>query len=262
MTQGGRERRQLYREGYRPNQMYEITTPSGRKVHPPAGRCWVVTKEVYEGFVADARMYFAKDGDGQPAVKRFLEDMDGMVPWTWWNYEDAGHSQDGMKESMALFGRGEGFVTAKPLKLIKRLLTIASQPDSFVLDFFAGSGTTGHAVIDLNREGRSTRKFLLVEMASYFDSVLLCRMKKAVYSSEWKEGKPTTRQGTTCIFKYCRLESYEDALNNLELTRTAQQGTFLDADTEMREQYVLSYMLDVESRGSQRPQRRGVQKPG
>jgi adenine-specific DNA-methyltransferase len=238
-------------QGYRPNQMYEITTPSGRVVRPPSGRCWVVTKENYEQLTADARMYFAKDGDGQPAVKRFLKDMDGMVPWTWWNHEDAGHSQGGMKETMAIFGRGDGFVTAKPLKLITRLLTITSQSTSLILDYFAGSGTTAHAVIEMNRESNSKRKYAVVEMATYFDDILLTRIKKAVYSNEWNEGKPTSRKGTSHFCKYIRLESYEDALNNLELKRSQQQGMLLDADAEMREQYILSYMLDVESRGSQ-----------
>jgi adenine-specific DNA-methyltransferase len=196
-------------------------------------------------------MYFAKDGDGQPAVKRFLKDMDGMVPWTWWNHEDAGHSQGGMKETMAIFGRGDGFVTAKPLKLITRLLKITSQPTSLILDYFAGSGTTAHAVIEMNRESDSKRKYVVVEMATYFDDILLTRIKKAVYSNEWNEGKPTSRNGKSHFCKYIRLESYEDALNNLELKRSEQQGMFLDADAEMREQYILSYMLDVESRGSQ-----------
>ena len=238
-------------QGYRPNQMYEITTPSGRTVRPPTGRCWVVTKEIYEGLTKDARMYFAKDGDGQPAVKRFLKDMDGMVPWTWWNHEEAGHSQGGMKETMALFGRGEGFVTAKPLKLLTRLITITSQPDSMVLDFFAGSGTTAHAVIELNRASDSRRRYTVIEMANYFDEILLTRIKKAVYCNEWNDGRPASRNGGSHFCKYIRLESYEDAINNLELKRTSQQDLILDDDPDVREQYLLSYMLDVESRGSQ-----------
>ena len=120
-----------------------------------------------------------------------------------------------------------------------------------VLDHFAGSGTTGQAVIDMNRNDEGTRKYVLVEMAQYFDSVLKPRIERVIYSSEWNDGKPISRVGNSHLFKYIRLESYEDALNNLELKRTDQQGMFLNADAEMREQYVLSYMLDVESRGSQ-----------
>jgi adenine-specific DNA-methyltransferase len=103
----------------------------------------------------------------------------------------------------------------------------------------------------MNRESNSKRKYAVVEMATYFDEILLTRIKKAVYSNEWNEGKPTSRNGTSHFCKYIRLESYEDALNNLELKRSSQQELLLDADTDMREQYTLSYMLDVESRGSQ-----------
>ena len=237
-------------QGFRPNQMYEITTPTGRVVTPPEGRCWVFTEEKYKALVKDKRMYFGRKGEGMPAVKRFLKDMDGLVPWTWWSYKDVGHSQDGMKESMALFGRGGGFVTAKPEKLLDRIINICSNPNDWVLDFFAGSGTTGHAVIRQSRKD-GNRKFLLAEMAEYFDVVVLPRLKKAIYSDQWNDGKPVDRDGVSHCFKYIRLESYEDALNNLELQRTPQQELQLEADDELREQYTLSYMLDVESRGSQ-----------
>ncbi len=82
--------------GYRPNQMYEITLPSGRVVTPPEGRCWRVTKEGYDRFVAEDRMIYGNNGDGAPAVKRFLSEMPGLVPWTWWNHEEVGHTQEGI----------------------------------------------------------------------------------------------------------------------------------------------------------------------
>jgi adenine-specific DNA-methyltransferase len=118
------------------------------------------------------------------------------------------------------------------------------------LDFFAGSGTTGHAVINLNREDDGRRKYILVEMGEYFDTVLLPRIKKVVYSEDWKDGQPVSRKGISQMFKYLRLESYEDSLNNLELKRTPEQGDLLGRHAGMREDYVLRYMLDVESQGS------------
>jgi adenine-specific DNA-methyltransferase len=131
-----------------------------------------------------------------------------------------------------------------------------------VLDFFAGSGTTGHAVINLNREDGGRRKFILVEMGDYFDTVLLPRIKKVTFTPEWKDGKPkrfATKEEAERgprIVKVVRLESYEDALNNLETRRTGAQQLLLDAPEAqgadgLKEQYILRYMLDVETRGSQ-----------
>jgi adenine-specific DNA-methyltransferase len=130
------------------------------------------------------------------------------------------------------------------------------------LDFFAGSGTTGHAIINLNREDGGQRKFILVEQADYFDTVLLPRLKKVSFTPDWKDGKPkrlaTSEEAERSprIMKVVRLESYEDTLNNLELRRTKEQQSLLDltqaqgAD-KLKEQYMLRYMLDVETRGSQ-----------
>ena len=131
-----------------------------------------------------------------------------------------------------------------------------------MLDYFAGSGTTGHAVINLNREDGGRRKFILVEMGDYFDTVLLPRIKKVTFTPEWKDGKPKRlatpeeAERSPRIVKVIRLESYEDALNNLETRRTDTQQTLLDAAEAqgadgLKEQYLLRYMLNVETRGSQ-----------
>jgi adenine-specific DNA-methyltransferase len=126
-----------------------------------------------------------------------------------------------------------------------------------ILDYFAGSGTTGHAVINLNREDAGNRKYILVEMGGYFDTVLKPRIAKVVYSDKWKDGKPVNRTtGVSHCFKYIRLESYEDTLNNLVLEKTSAQQSLLlsssaDGEGGLREEHLLNYMLDVESRGSQ-----------
>src|ERR1019366_5099753 len=136
------------------------------------------------------------------------------------------------------------------------------EDDSLVLDFFGGSGTTGHAVINLNREDGGQRKFILVEMGDYFDTVLLPRLKKVTFTPEWKDGKPKRpatkeeAERSPRIVRVIRLESYEDALNNLETRRTTPQRTLLEAAAAqgadgLTEQYLLRYMLDVETRGSQ-----------
>ena len=134
--------------------------------------------------------------------------------------------------------------------------------DAHILDFFGGSGTTGHSVINLNREDGGRRKFIVVEMGDYFDTVLLPRIKKVAFTPEWKDGKPRRlatpeeAERSPRIVKVVRLESYEDALNNLETRRTDAQQGLLDANEAqgadgLREQYILRYMLDVETRGSQ-----------
>lgn len=122
----------------------------------------------------------------------------------------------------------------------------------FVFDYFAGSGTTGHAVINLNREDGGKRKYILVEMGTHFSTVLKPRIAKVVYASEWKNSKPVARNtGISHCFKYIRLESYEDALNNLKLQRSAQQTSMLDLLPEKAQNdYLVQYMLDVESKGS------------
>jgi len=118
-----------------------------------------------------------------------------------------------------------------------------------VLDYFAGSGTTGHAVINLNREDRGQRKYILVEMGEYFNTVTKPRVQRVAYSPDWKGGKPVSRNGSSHCFKYQRLESYEDTLNNLELQRSSQQESLLTNDG-FSDEYMLNYMLDVESRQS------------
>jgi adenine-specific DNA-methyltransferase len=130
-------------------------------------------------------------------------------------------------------------------------LKIILPTDGIVLDYFAGSGTTGHAAIHLNREDGGNRKYILVEMGNYFNTVTKPRIKKVIYAKGWKDGKPQGRNtGVSQIFKYIRLESYEDTLNNIELTRTAEQERQLMIDTKLFNEYLISYMLDIESRGS------------
>ena len=119
------------------------------------------------------------------------------------------------------------------------------KPNDIILDYFAGSGTTAHAVINLNREDGGSRKYILVEIGDYFDTVMMPRIKKVVYSQDWKEGKPVSRQGSSHIFKYLRLESYEDALNNIGFDEQSREPMLEFED------YMLQYILDWETKGSE-----------
>jgi len=151
------ERRQAYR--------YEITLPSGRKVPPPTGRHWNGLPDRYQELLADKRIWFGSDGDGLPRVKLFLTDVqEGIVPDTWWSHEDAGNNQEAKKEILELFGDVEPYSTPKPTKLVMRMLEIATDKGDVVLDFFAGSGTTAHGVLQLNKRDSGSRKFILVQL--------------------------------------------------------------------------------------------------
>ena len=188
---------------------------------------------------------------------------EGMLPITWWENKEYSATEYGTNLLANMFGRVGDFSFPKALKLVSDCLRSASiEKDSLVLDYFAGSGTTGHAVVNLNREDGGRRKFILVEMGDYFDTVLLPRIKKVTFTPEWKDGKPkrpsksAEAERSPRIVKVVRLESYEDTLNNLETRRTEKQQLLLDTPEAkgadgLREQYILRYMLDVETRGSQ-----------
>ena len=160
--------------GYRPNQMYEITLPSGRTVTPSAGRCWRVTKEGFEKFTAEHRMYYGPSGDGLPSLKRFLTEMPGMVPWSWWPHIEVGHSQEAKKESHDLFGADFAFSTPKPERLIQRILHIATNTGDLVLDSFAGSGTTGAVAHKMGR------RWIMVELGDHCHTHIIPRLKKVI----------------------------------------------------------------------------------
>ena len=132
------------------------------------------------------------------------------------------------------------------------IFTHSDLDGGLILDFFGGSGTTGHAVINLNKQDDLGRKFILVEMGHHFDTVLKPRVVKATYSSDWKNGKPTSRDtGISQCFKYIRLESYEDTLNNLIFDENPVRGKAIESNPSLKEDYMLRYLLDVETRGSQ-----------
>jgi adenine-specific DNA-methyltransferase len=184
------------------------------------------------------------------APKYFQEK--GILPRTWWDKPEYSARDNGTRALVGLFGADKSFDFPKAPEAVKDCLRISAiGVDGVVLDPFAGSGTTGQATVDLNRDDDSNRRYVLVEMGDHFDTVLKPRMQKVVYSKDWKDGKPVSRDtGVSHMFKYIRLESYEDALANLRLKRTDPQQQLLDKSDAFRESYMLRYMLDVETQGS------------
>ena len=146
------------------SQYYEITTPSGIKYFPPTGRCWALAKSTFDELVADNRIWFGADGTSRPRKKVFLSEVDGINAWTWWTNNEVGHNQEASKELKDLLGAADLFRNPKPTRLIKRILRIATKSNDLVLDFFAGSGTTGHAVMNLNNEELTNRKVIMVQI--------------------------------------------------------------------------------------------------
>lgn len=145
------------------DKLYEIELPSGRKVIPPSGRCWVYTKERFNEMVKENRIWFGANGDTSPSVKKFLTEVkQGITPMTIWKYSEVGHSQDAAKEVKDIFDGEARFTYPKSMRLIKRIAGLYGNNESIVLDFFAGSGTTMHAVMQLNKEDGGHRQCILV----------------------------------------------------------------------------------------------------
>lgn len=238
----------------RKNLSYPIINPeNGKTFYPPTGRCWRFEEQETLRYLSEGRILFGKTGKGKPGFKRFLSEAisKGKVATTLW--DDVKTTTSATKMLLDMFSdsipkTSIDSIKPKPTELVEKIVTLCSNSCGLTVDFFAGSGTTGHAVINMNREDGGDRKYILVEMGDHFDTVLMPRIKKVVYSPEWKNGKPVTcDKGISHCFKYMSLESYEDTLNNIELQEAGGGDMF---DALMQEEYLLKYMLDIESRGS------------
>lgn len=167
---------------YTPSDIYPIETPSGRIVEPPAGRSWRLSQKSFRERLQDNRIWFGPNGDSVPQMKRFLSELrnDGMAPTSILFYKQVGHSQEGAQEVTKLLQSG-AFNGPKPIRLLYRLLTLANtHTDSIVLDFFSGSATTAHAVMQLNAEDGGHRKFIMVQLPE------VCDEKSEAYKAGYK----------------------------------------------------------------------------
>ena len=150
---------------------YPVTTPSGREIYPTDGRCWSVSKETFKKLLEEDRIWFGESGSNMPRMKRFLSELkEGMVATTLWSYQDVGHNQEGRQELKKLFDEKGYFDGPKPVRLLSRILQIANtDKDSIILDFFAGSSTTAHAVMQQNVEDNGNRKFIMIQLPEKVD---------------------------------------------------------------------------------------------
>lgn len=227
---------------------FEIINPrTGERHLPPEGACWRFNKDKIEKLIKENKIFFGSDDNGRPKLKRYLKDVrDGITIPTIWL--DLPTNTTARSEVNSLFGENNAFDTPKPVELIKRVVFISTTEfeKNIILDFFAGSGTTAHAVLNLNKESSGNRKYILVEMGEYFDTVTKPRIQKIMYSNDWKDGKPQSKDGQSHIFKYITLEQYEDTLNNIEFRDENSVQRKLDGFSD----YVLHYMLDFETADS------------
>ncbi|AZO94945.1 DNA methyltransferase [Halocella sp. SP3-1] len=147
------------------DRVYEIVTPSGRKVIPPEGRCWILSKKKFQEYVEDNMIWFGEDGNNVPALKRFLSEVrQFMVPLTVWTYDEVSHSQDAKKEVNKLFDGKAVMDYPKPVKLMQRIVQLSTNENDIIMDFFSGSATMAHAVMQQNIEDNSNRKFIMVQL--------------------------------------------------------------------------------------------------
>lgn len=175
------------------SKIYEIITPGGRKVLPPEGYCWRLTKEKFKEYIEDNRIWFGKDGNNVPRIKRFLSEVkQSVTPMTIWKYSEVGHSQDAKQNLKKLFDGKSFFDYPKSVELIKRCIQLYSNESSIILDFFSGSATTAHAVMQLNAEDGGKRKFIMVQLPEKTDEK--SEAFKAGYKNICEIGKERIRR--------------------------------------------------------------------
>ena len=194
---------------------YPITTPTGRIIEPPAGRCWRLSKKAFFERLQDNRIWFGSDGNSVPCIKRFLTELkyDGMAPTSILFYKEVGHSQEGAKEVVSLFGDKGVFDGPKPVRLLQRLITLANlKDDSIVLDFFSGSATTAHALMKTNLEKGTDRKFILVQLPEKVSD----KKKDQGYGTICEIGKERIRRAGKKILEELATKKAENGLFDKE----------------------------------------------
>ena len=226
---------------------YDVIHPITKKPCKKPKGGWRFVESTMHKEIAQDLIHFGLDESTVPCRKSFLHETEFMSPRTVL-YQDGRAATNLLRN---ILGERELFTNPKDKDVLSRLFALWTGEGETILDPFGGSGSSVHAVFDLIRRKQGRREFVLIESSSYFESTTKRRIKRAAYATDWTDGVPMVRDGLSGLFKYLRLESYEDALNNIALRRGSQQSTLLDANAKLREQYLLSYMLDVESRGSQ-----------
>lgn len=231
-------------KSYSANYDYPIRTPNGTIYYPPAGRCWFTSKERMQKLIENGAVWFGNNGGNMPRIKRYLSDVQqGMTPITIWKYLDVGHNQEARQELKKLFDEKVYFDGPKPIRLLNRILTIANvKKDDFILDFFSGSATTAHAVMQLNAEDGGKRKFIMVQLqeecaenteaykAGYKNICEIGKERIRRAGKKIKEENPLTTQDLDIGFRVLKCDSsnMEDVYFTPKEYMDKQQSLFVD----------------------------------
>jgi len=174
----------------RKDQQYKIELGNGERVDPPRGRCWAVLEPEFKRLKAEGRIWFGVNGDARPRVKTYLSEAEGVTSWTWWPNSEVGHNQEAKKEIQSILD-DESFDYPKPVRLVRRILDLAMSKDALILDSFAGSGTTAHAVLEANKRDGGNRRFILVEMEDYADRLTAERVRRVINGYDFQGTQKT-----------------------------------------------------------------------
>ena len=174
----------------RRDQQYKIRLKNGEVVSAPRGRCWGMLEPEFLRLKAEGRIWFGVNGDARPRVKTYLNESDGISSWTWWPNAEVGSNQEAKKEIQDILD-SEDFDYPKPVRLLSRIIGLALQKDGIILDSFAGSGTTAHAVLEANKRDGGNRRFILVEMENYADKLTAERVRRVIKGYKFEGTKRT-----------------------------------------------------------------------
>jgi adenine-specific DNA-methyltransferase len=217
---------------------YPITTPGGKVINPPKSRCWRTSKENFDKLIEENRVWFGEDGNNVPRLKRFLTEVkDGVTPMTIWTHQEVSHNQDARKEITSILDESD-FATPKPERLLQRIISIGSNENDIVLDFFAGSGTTAAVALKMKRQ------FITTEQMDYIENVTIQRINKVIEgeqggvseSEEWKGGGE---------FIYLELKKYNQTfIEQIESAKDTK--AVLKIWAEMKAKSFLNYNVDLQ----------------
>lgn len=249
-------------KSYSANYDYPIRTPNGTIYYPPAGRCWFTSKERMQKLIENGAVWFGNNGGNMPRIKRYLSDVQqGMTPITIWKYLDVGHNQEARQELKKLFDEKAYFDGPKPIRLLNRILTIANvKKEDFILDFFSGSATTAHAVMQLNAEDGGKRKFIMVQLqeecaenteaykAGYKNICEIGKERIRRAGQKIKEENPLTTQDLDIGFRVLKCDSsnMEDVYYTPREHMDKQQSLFVDNIKEGRDDEDLLFQVMLE----------------
>ena len=245
--------------------VYEIIAPSGRKVLPPSGYCWRLTEDRLKEFVDDNRIWFGEDGNNVPRIKRFLSEVKlGITPMTIWKYAEIGHSQSAQQNLKKLFDEKAYFDYPKPVGYIRRMIELYSCEDSLILDFFSGSATTAHAIMELNAEDGGNRKFIMVQLpeptdekdeayeAGYMNICEIGKERIRRAGEKIKEEKGLEDQNLDIGFKVLKLDTsnirkWQPDYDDLEQSLLDYTDNYVEGRTELDVIYeiMVKYGLDL-----------------